>query len=84
MINQLENARTQLANERKECNDKRRFLEEAERALLHTKDQLHNKGMENDQIKQNSSQLKVHMQCLSSCISVGSAAALSFRLDSFS
>ena len=70
MIGQLENARTQLANERKECNDKKRLVEEAERELLHTKEQLHNKEMENDRIKQNSSQLKVHMQRLSSRISV--------------
>ncbi|CAL8301166.1 unnamed protein product [Lota lota] len=62
MIGQLENARTQLASERKECNDKRRRVEEAERELLHTKEQLHNKDMENDRLKQDSIQLKLHLE----------------------
>lgn len=73
MTRQLESARTQLANERKESNDKRRRAEEAERELLNVKEQLHKADMEMDRMKQKSTQLKVRTKRLSSYISVCAA-----------
>ena len=67
MMGQLENARTQLTNERKECNDKRRLVEEAERELLNAKSQMHITEMENYRIKENGSKLKVRRKRLSRC-----------------
>ncbi|CAL8382240.1 unnamed protein product [Gadus morhua 'NCC'] len=62
MMGQLENARTQLTNERKECNDKRRLVEEAERELLNAKSQMHITEMENYRIKENGSKLKLRLE----------------------
>ncbi|KAK0137564.1 Calcium-binding and coiled-coil domain-containing protein 2 [Merluccius polli] len=61
IIGQLENTRTQLANERKESKDSRKRAEEAERVLLDTKEQLHTAAMENDRITQKSIQLKLRL-----------------------
>ncbi|KAJ3607995.1 hypothetical protein NHX12_025046 [Muraenolepis orangiensis] len=55
LMGQLENARTQLANERKESNDNRSYME---KQLLDAKEQLHEAAMENDRIQQKSIQLK--------------------------